>query len=153
MMGDIDSGLQHARATSFADDTRVKKSIETEEDVKLLQEDLNRLLHWADRNNMELSGEKFEVVRYGQNQELKETTHYQAQQLILTPKEHVRDLGVYMSADASFTKNIDSIIDTARKLSGWILRTFQTRNRSCMLTLESSGSAQDRILLPAVVSS
>lgn len=50
--------------------------------------------------------------------ELKDAIHYQAQQLVLTPKEDVRDLGVYMNAGASFTKHIDFITDTARKLDG-----------------------------------
>ena len=65
IIGDIDRGLKHSRATSFADDTRVKRKIETEEDVALLQEDLNHLLDWADTNNMAMNRDKFELIKYG----------------------------------------------------------------------------------------
>ena len=44
MIEDIDRGLKDSRATSFADDTRVKRKIKIEKDVALLQEDLNHLL-------------------------------------------------------------------------------------------------------------
>ena len=45
MIGDIDAELHHSNATSFADDTRIKKKVETEDDVILLQADLNRILN------------------------------------------------------------------------------------------------------------
>ena len=52
MIGDIDVELRHSKATSFTDDTRVTQKIGTEEDVAMLQEDLNRLMDWEDKNNM-----------------------------------------------------------------------------------------------------
>jgi exonuclease III len=65
MIADIDSDLQNSRATSFADDTRISRRIATEDDVLLLQGDLDNVLHWAVSNNMNLNGEKFELLRYG----------------------------------------------------------------------------------------
>ncbi|KAK3888847.1 hypothetical protein Pcinc_007113 [Petrolisthes cinctipes] len=113
----------------------MKMQIETVDDVALLQQDLNCLLSWAKDNNMKMNGDKFEVMRYGPLLDIKEHTKYQAHQQNITPKEYVRDLGVTMSADGTFSHHIHLITTTGRKLTGWILRTFQTRERSCMLTL------------------
>lgn len=62
MIGDIDKELQHSQVTSFVGDTRVKRKVETEDDGAVLQ-NLNHLLKWADRNNMKMNGEKFELLR------------------------------------------------------------------------------------------
>ena len=64
MVGDIDGGLIHSSATSFADDMRIKRKIESEEDTDLLQKDLGRVISWAKENNMTVNGEKFELLRY-----------------------------------------------------------------------------------------
>ncbi|KAG0725695.1 putative RNA-directed DNA polymerase from transposon X-element [Chionoecetes opilio] len=135
MIGDIDRGLRHSQATSFADDTRVKRGIATEEDVARLQEDLNHLLDWADTNNMSMNSDKFELMKYGPLHNIKGDTTYQAHQQTITPAHHVRDLGITMSADSTFSQHIINISNTAKKLTGWILRTFHTRERTCMLTL------------------
>ncbi|XP_076069265.1 uncharacterized protein LOC143041328 [Oratosquilla oratoria] len=108
---------------------------QTEEDATLLQEDLSRILTWAKNNNMTLNGDQFELLQYGPVQELKSTTNYKVDSQIIAGKAHVKDLGVHMSSDMTFSHHINEISDTAWKLSGWILRTFQTRNKTCMLTL------------------
>ena len=64
MIGDIDRGLQYSKATSFADDTRVKKNIQTEGDVSRLQEDLDCLLTWSQHNNMVMNDDKFEQAKH-----------------------------------------------------------------------------------------
>ena len=51
----------------FDDDTRVSRSIDTEEDVEELQKDLDKLYQWQEDNNMLFNGKKFEVLRYGPN--------------------------------------------------------------------------------------
>ena len=40
-----------------------------------------------------------------------------------------------MSQDASFTHHYSKIKSAARQMSGWALRTFTTREESCMVTL------------------
>ena len=73
MIGNKGNELQHSQATSFDDDTRMKRKIETEDDVALLQI-LNRLLNWADTNNMKMNNEKFELMRYGPLDGTKQST-------------------------------------------------------------------------------
>ena len=99
---DIDRGLQHSKATSFADDTRVKKKIRTEGDVSRFQEDLNCLHTWSQYNNMGMNDDKFKLMRYGSLHALKKNTRYKVHQQDIIPKDHVYDLGVTMSADRTF---------------------------------------------------
>ena len=58
----------------FADDTRVLGKIRTQEDVENLQLDLNKIYSWAENNNMLFNNKKFELLRYGNNEDLKTST-------------------------------------------------------------------------------
>ncbi|XP_076033087.1 uncharacterized protein LOC143020541 [Oratosquilla oratoria] len=60
---DIDEKLKYTEASSFADDTRLKRQITCPEDAANTQKDLNEIQIWAASNNMALNGEKFELVR------------------------------------------------------------------------------------------
>ena len=53
-------------------------------------------------------------------------------------KEHLRDLGVTMSNNAAFQDHISNIARSSRMKLGWILRTFQTQDRTAMLTLSKA---------------
>ena len=43
MLGDIDKDVAHPFLSSFSDDTRVGKSVQNEQDVQILQEDLYKI--------------------------------------------------------------------------------------------------------------
>ena len=117
MIGDIDVELRHSKATSFVDDTRVTRKMETEEDVAMLQEDLKRLMDWADRNNMVINQDKFELMRYGPQKNIKKNTNYQVNEEEIESKEQVWDLGVMMCSDGTFSHHISHITSIASKLT------------------------------------
>ena len=56
--------------------TRIILGIKDEEDTQMLQNDLHKLYQWADRNNMKFNANKFELLRYRKEQEIKSTTTY-----------------------------------------------------------------------------
>ena len=60
----------------FADDTRVLGNIASEEDVENLQSDLNNIYKWAENNNMLFNNNKFEILRYGKNSDIKHSFIY-----------------------------------------------------------------------------
>ena len=85
------------------------------------------------------NNKKFEALRYGPDQVLKETTSYTAPDGSIFPeKDHFRDLGVQMSANGTFRHHIDTMCLSARNMCAWILRTFQSRNEELMMTLWKS---------------
>ena len=57
---------------------------------------------------------------------------------IITPSRNVLDLGIYMSGDCTFNYHISSLSKKCANLTGWILRTFYTRDSIPMLTLFKS---------------
>ena len=57
---------------------------------------------------------------------------------IISPSRNVLDLGIYMPGDCTFNYHISSLSKKCVNLSGWILRTFYTRDCITMLTLFKS---------------
>ena len=139
LLGDIDDEIVNSIVKSFADDTRTTKSVKSTEDTILLQNDLNLIYKWTKQNNMLLNYIKFELLRYGKNEELKnETSYHTPAGDNITTKNDVKDLGVIMSSNCSFVTQINKVIEKAKNLTSWILRAFSTRNRTAMITLYKS---------------
>ena len=136
MISDIDENIEYSSLSSFADDTRLKKAIESILDTFMLQEDLNRLYKWSEVNNMMLNGEKFEHLHYGKQH--KSNCYFTEQSKIIKEKEVVKDLGVMISNETNYKAHINGMIKRATQLVGWIMRTFKSRDKKIMLTLWKS---------------
>lgn len=136
---DIDSNITNSTVTSFADDTRITKVINTNEDTVLLQNDLEHIYEWAYINNMKFNNNKFDHLRYSTTPTHIPNASYEAPDgSIIATQPYVRDLGVCLSNDATFSLHITNIVKKARGQMGWILRTFKTRDHFPMLTLYKS---------------
>ena len=122
--------------------------------MQMLQNDLHKLYKWADTNNMQFNANKFELLRYGKEQEIKSAASYKSyDDSNIDDKEQGRDLGIMMSNTATFTLHTRNIVKKARDKIGWVLRVFQTRERSLILTLlKISCHSPTRVLLPALES-
>ena len=68
------------------------------------------------------------------NKNLKESTNYFTPNYeeIIVEKESLRDLGIIMSNDCSFSSHVEVVCGQVRKKSGWILITFQSRKTHLM---------------------
>jgi hypothetical protein len=145
LLSDIDKKIASSFLSSFADDTRVSKGVAGVTDASALQRDLEIVYQWAEENNMFFNNLKFECLRYGLDSTLKLSTNYTSPSgTIIDNKEHVRDLGVTMSSDGSFSEHIRKICLSAKNMCAWILRTFTDRSRELMLTTWKS------LILPIV---
>ena len=146
-INDLLHTIEFSKGFSFADDTKLIGAIEDEQSVKCLQEDLNRVIKWSTANNMELHEKKFEVVSYSLN------TSKTLQQLpfypltveystpcghVIDPQASVRDLGVYVSNDRSWSPHVEKTVQGARKMAAWTLSAFRDRSAFVMLTLYKS---------------
>ena len=139
LIGDIDKDIIHSHLKSFADDTRATKSIKSLFDVTILQKELDIIYKWTHENNMELNDVKFELLRYGPNQTLKDQSNYKSPSgKIIETKDVVKDLGIFMSSDGMFKYQINRSIEKAKNLISWILRTFNSRTQIAMTTLYKS---------------
>ena len=141
LIGDIDKNVASAFLSSFADDTRVGNRISEFSDVARLQADLAVIYKWSKDNNMEFNCDKFELLRYRSrlSQEFQSQSSYLSYNGSSIPeKQHVRDLGVTLSNDASFSEHIMERCEIVKSKISWILRTFSSRHRIPMLTLWKS---------------
>ena len=81
-ISDTNYEIADSTVSCFADDTLILLGIKDEKDTELLQNDL-QLYKWADTNNMKFNDNKFELLRYGKEQEIKSTTTYHTNHMMI----------------------------------------------------------------------
>ena len=100
----------------FCDDTQLLEEIETEDNVEKLQTGLDKIYSWAQQNNMLFNNAKFEVLRYGNNEDIKFSTFYlSADNEIIEEKEKLRDLGIIVNNRGTYDDHIDNICAKVEK--------------------------------------
>ena len=145
-INDLNLSVKDCTVSSFADDTRIKRKIENTKDVNILQQAVIDSAVWSRDNNMSLHDHKFELLTHSLiKKPISElpfseeyfTYHTLTGQLI-EPSLLVRDLGINISSDLSWTPHINIICDAARQLTAWILSVFSDRSETVMITLYQS---------------
>ena len=101
-----------------------------------MQEDLDAVYNWAGDVNMKLNGNKFQLLRYGPLQDLKDSSNYvDTNGAVICEENTAKDLGVLLSSSGDYDQHINKTISKCRQMCGWIFRTFQTREMVPMMTL------------------
>ena len=125
--------------SSFVDDTRVKRAISNvTSDCSALQADMETIYSWAESVGLEFNSKKFECVRYWPGSSPPCQPYFSPVGTPIEEKLQLRDLGVQISSDCSFSLHIDTVVTSVTKLVGWVLRTFRSRSRLVMITCWSS---------------
>ena len=146
-INDLASVLNAAKGLSFADNTKLSHPISGENCRQDLQQDLWNVINWSLINNMQLHEKKFEVVNYCLNSSrLLRELPFMADMYDYTttnghtiqPTDVVKDLGIYLSNDLSWTPHIQQAVNGARKMAAWVLSVFRDRTPTIMLTLYKS---------------
>ena len=136
--------LKSSKGSMFADDSKLMRAIISILCQALLQQDLHNIIAWSALNNMKLNETKFEVMNYTLNRSkllanLPFTASYMHYETtdghVIQPTNIVRDLGVYLSNDCSWTPHINHMTQGARQIASWVLGVFKDRSQTVMLTL------------------
>ena len=139
MISDINKRTTSSKLISFTDDTRVYSNIAEADDCDNLQYDLNSIYNWAVHNNMFFNSEKFHYISFSSSLSSNSYNVYANPNMeIINPSDNVLDLGIFMSSNCSFEFYIQNLYKKCSNLSGWILRTFTTRDSNTMMTLFKS---------------
>ena len=109
--------------------TRVYTNITQIENSDSLKTDLNYIYLWAINNNMLFNHQKFNYISFSSSMSSINTNVYYSPSLdIINPSENVLDLGITMFRNCSFDVHINIRCKKCTDLSGWILRTFTSRD-------------------------
>ena len=142
-INDLHMCVNDCTVSLFADDTRLKRRVSEASDTKILQEAIVSSAAWSAENNMSLHEHKFELLIHSQNKKPStelpfHNEHFVYETLsgqLIEEANIVRDLGVNISSDLSWTPHINKICDKARQMTAWTLSVFSDRSEALMLTL------------------
>ena len=135
MISDIDRDLQTSFISLFADDSRVSSLSDFPVCRETFQNELNNTVYpWAQLNKAVFNGDKFEHIHFGKKS--RDFPNYlDPNGNPITMKSQVRDLGVIISDDLTWSAHIDKTVASCRKQIAWILRIFSKRDINTMGTL------------------
>ena len=119
----------------FADDTKLYRKINRQEDADILQVDINSLIHWSQKWQLPFNIGKCSVIHYGKNN-LKMKYKLGDREMSISQEE--KDLGVTFANDFNFKKHIRNICAKANGRVGLIKRTFSNLTREMFIPLYKS---------------
>lgn len=126
-INDIKNCFTNSNFYLFADDLKFFRCIDTNNDVALLQNDLDRLVSWCDTNGMNLNIDKCYSVGFTRKKQVTPST-YKVKDSYLKQTSEIKDLGIYLDNKLRFHCHIDKICKTAFKNLGFILRNSRDFN-------------------------
>ena len=142
-INDLHSYIKDCTVSSFADDTRIKRKISKESDVETLQKAVTSAAIWSQENNMLLHEHKFELLSHSLVKRSLSELPFSDQFFmyetlsgqLIEATSMVRDLGINITTEVSFTPHINLISDAARQMTAWVLSVFSDRSDTTMLAL------------------
>jgi len=117
----------------FAVDAKLFNIIRNDEDRNLLQDMLNRLKWWCDRNSVMLNIDKCVVMKIGTKKE--DIYNYYINDKILNRVNIFKDLGVSYNEELRFDKYIGELVNKCFSILGLIGAHFKGLNKTSFLTL------------------
>ena len=114
----------------YVDDTKYYGVVNNEDDVLEYQDNLNSLYSWANDNDMVWNALKFQLLRMGQDDALKNDTIIFSPEYgeVINESDFVKDLGVLVDSNLQYREQRNKAINKANQKAGWVLRTFKDRS-------------------------
>lgn len=134
---DVDKTIEGSvKMYKFADDMKICHTFSpkcaTKDAHNLLQKCLTNLSIWCNDNCLPLNLTKCSIVHFGLTNP---RFTYQIDQHVLASHSTERDLGVIFDERLNFQPHIDNIVNKARRLTGLMLHSFQSRSENVILPL------------------
>jgi len=100
-----------------------------------MQEDLNKLYKWAEKNIVKFIGGKFEQITCRETKGVDVESYRISLGIEINNSHKVKDLGVVTRVNLRFRECIDSIVASCKIKQGNTLRNFATGSKQPMLNL------------------
>ena len=126
----LDKELIYSTVSKYADDTKNKAKVSNQKDTENFQRELDEVIYpWAPANNMSLNGDKFDYHRIGIKPGFEKACYRNPTGDPIIEKDHIKELGVYISSDLSWSKQIEEVVSKTRSMSGWTLLELENGNQ------------------------
>ena len=122
-INDLPSMVHYSSVLLFADDTKCAKSIASQTDCQLLQNDLDSLSSWSLKWNLPFNEIKFRLLQFSSNTNNEPHSYYINGQVISPSTSH-KDLGVLFNNSLSWEDHHSLIVSRAYKQLNLLKRTF-----------------------------
>jgi hypothetical protein len=109
-----------------------RRMVQTEEDAKVLQDCLDKLIKWGEEWSMEFNVKKCKIMHFGRNNK---KFKYTMNGVELAVVESERDIGVCVNSNLKPSKHCREATNKARAVLGQISRCFHFRDRTVFLRL------------------
>ena len=138
----LSDSVSNSNNATFADDTKIFRTINNISDALSLQEDLTTFEENSSKVNLILNAQKCKVLRITRKHQKIEYP-YKLHDVVLESTAHERDLGVWTSSNLTWTKHVEEQCIQSTKMLGYIrISTLDIKNisvrRSLYLTLVRS---------------
>jgi len=134
-INDINSCFSHCKFALYADDLKIYSKINTDNDCRLLQKDLNTFYNYCSENKLYLNLDKCLQISFTRRKN-PIFCRYTINDVPLNSVNSVRDLGVCFDSKLKFDIHVDTICKKAYRLLGFIIRTCKPfKNKSSVITL------------------
>ena len=111
----------------YADDTKLYRQINSDEDEQIFQADINRLQGWSDKWLLRFHPDKCKAMSVGKKQEVPANYYMiseDGERIALERVSKEKDLGVTWDEDLSFREEIANRVQKANNIMGVIRRTY-----------------------------
>ena len=129
-VNDIPSVIKNCTIKLYADDIKLYLNITCDDDVLKLQQDLNAVSIWCDKNRLKLNVKKCVVLRIGND---KTSGTYFLTSLKLETVSEFNDLGVIIDKNLTFSSHCARASSKAMRIVGMLRRCFITRDKNVLL--------------------
>ena len=130
-VNDIDDGVEFF-TRKFADDTKMARVVEEEEDAAALQRDIDAMMKWAKTWGMVFNVEKCKVMHVGRQNRKHQ---YRMGDVWLAEVTEEKDLGVWIGSDLKPANQCERAAKSANSALGLITRCFHYRTKSVLVPL------------------
>lgn len=155
-VNDLPDAIKSSSVSMFADDTKIFKEIKSAADADLLQKDLSNLESWSTASGLLFNKNKCHAQSITRKTKPVITT-YKMNESNLKSTRCERDLGVWVSSDLTWTKQILDQNARANKLLGYIrrntrcIRSIAVRKSIYLALVRSNLSYATQIWCPQTV--
>jgi hypothetical protein len=119
---DISKLVDDCCLSFYVDDLKIYKTIDNNDDCTILQNGINKLFDWCQKNGMVLNIKKCASMTFSRKKTNNIKYDYSINDVKLDDVNSIRDLGVIIDSKLTFVNHIDRMTSSARSVLGFVKR-------------------------------